>query len=130
MGGNVRVNRPDELADFVKGEVGKWAKVVKAAGIRAESPRGRATPDFSPHAIVRAPGRCLGFGIGIHEYFGDLAELGTRREEGVHDIRVEVLLRALTDDLDRLLVRKRRLVDALADERVVDVGYRHQACRQ
>ena len=36
MGGIVRVNTPDAFADFVKGEVGKWAKVVKAAGIRAE----------------------------------------------------------------------------------------------
>src|SRR5262245_405605 len=36
MGGIARVNTPEKFADFVKAEVGKWARVVKAAGIRAE----------------------------------------------------------------------------------------------
>ena len=36
MGGITLGNTPEEFSAFVQAEVGKWAKVVKAAGIRAE----------------------------------------------------------------------------------------------
>ena len=35
MGGTVVVKSPDAFAAFAKDEVGKWAKVVKDAGIKA-----------------------------------------------------------------------------------------------
>jgi tripartite-type tricarboxylate transporter receptor subunit TctC len=36
MGGITLGNTPEQFSAFVQAEVGKWAKVVKAAGIRAE----------------------------------------------------------------------------------------------
>jgi tripartite-type tricarboxylate transporter receptor subunit TctC len=36
MGGITLGNSPDEFAAFVRAETDKWAKVVKAAGVRGE----------------------------------------------------------------------------------------------
>ena len=36
VGAEIRYNSPDEFQAFVRSEITKWAKVIRAAGIRME----------------------------------------------------------------------------------------------
>jgi hypothetical protein len=60
---------------------------------------------------------------------GDGDEFCRTREEGIHHIRVEVAAVPFADDLQCLVQGKRLLVGARGDQRVKDIGQRHQASR-
>ncbi len=71
----------------------------------------------------------LTFLVAVREGQRDVPEGVLQCQEGVDHIGVEMSASPLADDLNGLRVGKRRLVDPLADQGVVDVGERHQPAR-
>ncbi len=67
------------------------------------------------------------FGIGVTK--GDIDEAFEVLRKGIDDIRVEMPPAFALDDAPRIRGRQRRLVDAVADQCIEDVGERHQAGR-